>query len=888
MTNDIERVLKESPTMLRVMQCWNLVSYFKTDKTDLTEFLIKSDNFNMLLNLLHKSADMNVVKVIQNLFLASNTSLLFQFVSNKENMNKLIAFLEIPQAKKRPKQYAMNVCLNILNQAFITWPNEMFSNLNNSIDVVSKLLSNLTMLSVESFCMSIIEKSALSRTFVWIVFKHLMGNFGTGGQTPLLFTQEPISSLNIQSLTPSNKTTTSNTSNHNTSHNNRYSSNRSINHNSSPPKHNANKSSNFNAKQETRMIELKLLICFFGKYSNMELNEFSRLVTQGLPVLMHRATNDSERELVFELALHFQRNEALITCANSILLSNCKSIRLIELSYQYLTLFPTKSTPNDIELLLLDVLHRRDEEFIILAFLSYFKSQLNLIEINKQFVEKIRNLIIYTMKSKKSSILLRAARVDIVNSINGKDAFLDFTDFTKEVLRQRSNNCSSNYDQERIKTLKIQLANSSSKSPIYDSPSLWGNKAHIHEVYYQGFPHSKAIYGNSPNNQNNFTNNSCNHVNSLNIILNNGMTCDNRDDVFHVEDDPNTTLDSEDYLSADSDTPQTISPKGTTSKKMTAEKAKANQLSLSSTYKSRQVSTSKKSLLSRKSNGRIIRSSEISKNMSLSSTRISSLTKSSNLIKNDSNNHQANIIINTSNTNDNKINTDTNPNPNTIKALNTKVTNKDNTNINGSNNNGNNNSSNSNNTQMIMNNNSSKPLISNKDNADSSPSNSITIINNSKLVINNKPSNITNNSNNTNSSSSLSNNINNSINIIMNNGCSPTSGDKKKVSLPSKGPTIVFSKESSTLSSMKSRSNTNLLDKSTKPTEENQENQSKRVSLKPRSRNKSLGGMQARAEIGHIQPKKTGKKTENSPKKVENTAKIKGSNSKGLIRVQNI
>ncbi|OHS92762.1 hypothetical protein TRFO_12318 [Tritrichomonas foetus] len=336
--------------------------------------------------------------------------------------------------------------MNILNSAFTNWPTEMFSILNSSVEIATNILVNLNIMAVENFCTSIVTKYSSSQSFVWFAYKALMGVYGPGGPAPAIIASEKIVNGKIPSI-----------------------------------------------MSQQRLIIIKLMILFFNKFSHESL-EFSRTVSLALPVMMQKAINDVERALVFELAIELRKNDAISKCAMSVIFSNCKDLRLIELSFHYLTKFPPRFSADDVELIIFDVLHRRNNEFIIVAFLSFFRQQITLMEITKTFVERVRNIVIHSMRNQSSTLLLRSVRVDIVNAINGKSTLSNIDDFTKDINKQRNNSCSSTYDKDRIRYLKIQLSNNTSKSPTFDATALWGSKAAINEVFFYGLPHSKKSF----------------------------------------------------------------------------------------------------------------------------------------------------------------------------------------------------------------------------------------------------------------------------------------------------------------------------------------------------------------------------------------------------------
>ena len=455
MSNDVEKVLKENPTFLRVVHCWNLIQYFRTAQTDLTDFLVKYENFVSLINLIHVQKDKNIIRVISSLFLSTNTSLLEQFTQNPDYLSKLIHF---PEQQKKVKLFPVSTCFNILFQAFNNWPSEMFKILNSSIDAAPLIVNNLTTLAVESFATGIVEKSSDSMAFVWFCYAALMGNAGTGGQPPQRIANEKI--INPNCSMPSAKIHT--------------------------------------ITQQHKNIILRIMRMFFDLYNQETVTaEFAEIASMALPVMIRKADSDDERLLIFQLATKLPKNEAMVKCADSILFSNCKTIFLIEAALQYLIVYPQSPNIDSLELLMFDVLNRRINVFLANSFMTYFRKQLEGFDLTKEFVDHVRNIIIYSMRSKKSTLLLRAIRVDIVNAINKLDTFLDVDEFEVEINRQRGNICSSSYDQEKIKKLKIQLADNSGKSPIYDPIILWGPKANVYESHFNGISHPKL------NNKNN-------------------------------------------------------------------------------------------------------------------------------------------------------------------------------------------------------------------------------------------------------------------------------------------------------------------------------------------------------------------------------------------------
>ena len=437
MTNDVESVLKDNPTLLKIMKCWNLVNYYRSNQTNLTEFLKRSDNFSNLILLLHKSKDKNVVKVVLSLFVSSNTSLLREFAVSKENTIKLLSFLS---KKKKPPPFSIAACFSIMSTAFMEWPTDMFSIINNSIEIALNLINNVDKLVIENFLLGVINRYSSSQTFLWFAYRVVMENYGPGGPTPAIIANE--SAVMNAIKVP-------------------------------------------NISQQQKIVIYRLLSTFFGKYT-VEGSDFSKIILRALPVMIQKSNSDDERSKIFELALTLGKCEAMGKCAYSILFSNCKNPRLIELSFQYLTKYPPKPNPNDLELLMYDILNAKHTEFLIVSFLSFFRTQLLFMEMTKQFVERARNIVIYSMRNQTSTLLIRSLRVDMINAINGKNTLSNTCDFSKDINKQRNNSCSSSYDRDRIRVLKIQLTNISNRLPIYNAMSLWGERATINKSFFPG------------------------------------------------------------------------------------------------------------------------------------------------------------------------------------------------------------------------------------------------------------------------------------------------------------------------------------------------------------------------------------------------------------------
>ncbi|KAK8842227.1 hypothetical protein M9Y10_026459 [Tritrichomonas musculus] len=462
MSLQVAQVLKENPTLPRVLQCSDLLSCFRSNQTDLTDFLTKEDTFKNLILIIHKSKDSNIIRLVYNLFTSYNTSLLKMIATSRENTLNLISFFD----SKSPDHISKNViqntskiknssnhqnvlfmissCFDILYSAFYNWPNEMYSILNSSIELFTHILTNIDILPVSTFCANIINLSSLSQPFAWLSYRSLMGTFGPGGPIPSSISNIPITTFKEPAITP-----------------------------------------------QQRIPILILIDSYISKYSK-ESADFSKILLFALPVLLQKSANNLERVYILELSLKLPKSESIMKCCDSILFSDCKDRRLIELSFQYLTLYPPPTNPNNLEILIFDVLNRRTNNFIIVSFLAFFRKQMSQFEMTRLFVERARNIIIYSMKSQKSTLLLRSARIEIVNCINGKEMLNSSTfqidDFTREdIKRQRANACSSSYDTSRIKYVKEQIQMNDSKQPIFDAMTLWGPKSLVNKACFSSF-----------------------------------------------------------------------------------------------------------------------------------------------------------------------------------------------------------------------------------------------------------------------------------------------------------------------------------------------------------------------------------------------------------------
>lgn len=336
------------------------------------------------------------------------------------------------------------MCFDILYTAFYNWPADMFNILNSSIEISNYIIANIHFLPVSNFVKNLVNFSIQSQPFAWLLYRCLMGQFGAGGPTPSSILNDVISTCKEPLIS-----------------------------------------------SQQRIPILYILNCLFFKYKR-ETTDFSKAICFALPVLLQRAASSQERCLILELSLKLPKNEAIMKCCDSILFSDCKDRKMIELSFQYLTLYPPQPNPNELEILIYDVLNRRTNNFIINSFIAFFRKQMSIFEMTKQFVERARNIIIYSMKSQKSSLLLRMARIEIVNAINGKEMMISpsfqIDDYAKEdIKRQRANICSSSYDTSRIKYLKDQIASNDRKAPVFDASTLWGAKATVNMSYFNNF-----------------------------------------------------------------------------------------------------------------------------------------------------------------------------------------------------------------------------------------------------------------------------------------------------------------------------------------------------------------------------------------------------------------
>lgn len=456
MAYEIDKVLKNKPTLSRILQCCDLLSYFQTNQTNLTKFLTTESVFAELIATMHTSKDLNLVRRIHILFLSNNTSLIqFLFSSRNTIFNFINVFSSAqnttpavqagskkitvstikPVQSKAEKFQLLNLalCFDVLTKLFLDYPNEMYPILNSSDDIAILLISNINLLPIFTFCVNLVTDSDFSQTFAWYAYRCLMGPHGTGGPAPILSCHDNLTSCRIPMI-----------------------------------------------PMENRIYIIQLLTQFFTRQNETSM-DFSRSILLGIPLLIQKALNDTERCYIFELSLLLPLNDAMIRFSKSILFSFSNNDRLIELSLRYLTLFPAISNFDDLELLVFDILTRHHKNnFVLIGFLNFFKKQTERLKISNLFIERIRNVINFTSQVIKSNVMTHAFGADILNFLGHRIYNIAF--FKEQVKKQRQP--VTGFDADRIKILKGKLAQNDKKQPMYLATQLWGPKATIYEAYF--------------------------------------------------------------------------------------------------------------------------------------------------------------------------------------------------------------------------------------------------------------------------------------------------------------------------------------------------------------------------------------------------------------------
>lgn len=409
-----------------LLKCVDIQSAFRSKKKNLIKHLDAPEVVHKLIDILHSTNDIQILKNILGLFTSPNAVLL-KYLSDDLRFSEHL--LEVLDKTGRTQLYVIGIVMQILVRAFDSWDERLFYLFNISMKNYSRIALNLHLPAVFHFVSRLISKQHDVATFIWIVFMALMDDHGTGSKIPVSVNEKVVNNFTLTHLKP---------------------------------------------LQRLRALEV---LCMYFNENNFD-EDIYIAVSVAIPLMLQDSSDDLERSWVIRLGLNLEPSQALGYSVLSVI--NCfKSADiLIQYCLLYVSEFNVVISNKSVECFVHRLLKKEPNNFVLIATTTMIRELLRIDPRNEELKTNLKNIVLYAYSTYNhlKSMIMESFKVDILSAIQG-DIFdpenHNCANLIKKYKTDKLGSCTNINLIKEYDTKDKEISQNNSLLPHFDVRHLW-------------------------------------------------------------------------------------------------------------------------------------------------------------------------------------------------------------------------------------------------------------------------------------------------------------------------------------------------------------------------------------------------------------------------------